>query len=142
MEIKNLVEANGAKIIIIGSGTPEQAKTFAENFKVTIDIYVDESLLTYKAFLLERGFFKTLGWRSLKCGARALNNGFRQGWSAGDLWQQGGVFVLGPGKHIIYQQKDEYAGQPIDKDAILQAVANKKTGQTPLTDTSATEKKE
>lgn len=122
MEIKNQVEENGAKIVIIGSGTPEQAKTFARNFNVELDMYVDKSLQTYNAFLLERGFFKTLGWKSLKCGARALKNGFRQGWSAGDLWQQGGVFVLGPSRQIVYQHVEQYAGEPLDKDTVLQAI--------------------
>ena len=122
MEIKKQIEANGAKILIIGSGTPEQAKTFAENFNVELDIYVDESLQTYNAFSLERAFFKTLGWKSLKCGVRAMQSGFHQGLSAGDLWQQGGVFVLGPGKQIVYQHVEQYAGEPLEKDEVLQAI--------------------
>ena len=137
MEIKNQVEANGSKIVIIGSGTPEQAKTFAKNFNVELDIYVDESLQTYKAFSLERGFFKTLGWKSLKCGARAMKSGFHQGWSAGDLWQQGGVFVLGPGKQILSQHAEGYAGEPLDKDAVLQASKNMQTAPTPSSLTPA-----
>lgn len=91
MEIKKQIEANGAKILIIGSGTPEQAKTFAENFNVELDIYVDESLQTYNAFSLERGFFKTLGWKSLKCGVRAIQSGFHQGLSARPLATRRGI---------------------------------------------------
>ena len=122
MEIKNDVEANGAKIVIIGSGTPEQAKNYATDFKVDLDIYVDKSLQTYNAFSLKRGFFKTLGWKSLKCGVRAIQSGFHQGLSAGDLWQQGGVFVLSPGKQIVYQHVEQYAGEPLEKDEVLQAI--------------------
>jgi hypothetical protein len=136
MEIKNEVEASGAKIVMIGSGTPEQAKKFATNFKIEIPIYVDPSLQTYKAFLLKRGFFKTLGWKSLMTGLSTLKSGFRQGLNAGDLWQQGGVFVMGPGKQILYQHVEEYAGEPLDKDAVLQAC--KETVPTPSTVAPAT----
>lgn len=131
MEIKNDVEANGAKIVIIGSGTPEQAKNYATDFKVDLDIYVDKSLQTYNAFSLKRGFFKTLGWKSLKCGFRTMKKGFHQGWSAGDLWQQGGVFIMGPGKQMIYEHVEEYAGEPLDKDAILQTLKKQDAVPTP-----------
>lgn len=115
------LEAKGVKVVVIGSSSPSQAKTFAEKSAFTGEIYVNEDLSAYRAFGLERGFFKTLGPKSIGLGIKAMGQGFRQGQNAGDLWQQGGLFVMGPGSRVAFQHVDRFAGDHADPDAVLRS---------------------
>ena len=61
--------------------------------------------------------------QSLIHGIQAMREGFRQGRTDGDLWQQGGVFVMGPGNKLIFQHRNKFAGDHADLDAVLLAAA-------------------
>ncbi|MEZ4567852.1 MAG: peroxiredoxin-like family protein [Desulfobacterales bacterium] len=80
-----------------------------ESFSFTGEMYVDPSLKTYKAFRLVRGVGRTLGPSSILRGFSAMKKGFRQGKSAGDLWQQGGMFVIDagsqPGDQMLFAHR-------------------------------------
>jgi len=121
MDMKKTLDGMGIPVIVIGSSTPKQAKEFSEKFAFTGDVYVNEDLTAYQAFELERGFFKTLGLCSIKSGFKAMGQGFHQGLSAGDLWQQGGLFVMGPGNRIVFQHVDQFAGDHVDPAEVVQA---------------------
>ncbi|MCJ8502217.1 AhpC/TSA family protein [Desulfatitalea sp. M08but] len=120
-EIVAELDEAGVALAAIGSGTPEQAREFMAKFKFPGEMYVDPSLSVYKAFGLERGFWKTLGPASVGRGLKAMTRGFRQGGSAGDLWQQGGLFVLGPGQQLLFQHRNPAAGKQADLNAVLAA---------------------
>ncbi len=120
-DLQEKLTDKGVSVVVIGSGTPEQARSFRENFDYTGEMYVDEDLDAYNAFELERGFFKTLGFRSIAKGFTALGQGFRQGLHAGDLWQQGGLFVMGPGNRIVFQHVDRFAGDHADPADVIAA---------------------
>lgn len=119
MAVKEHAAFHNAAIVAIGSGACDQAKQFAIQFNFTGEIYVDPKLQSYKAFGLERGILKTLGPSSIVKGLQTLGKGFRQGRQAGDLWQQGGIFVLGPGEQIVYEHRDEVAGDLADMDSVI-----------------------
>ncbi len=121
--IKIQAELNtlGVSLVAIGNGSPEQARDFADKFGFTGELFVDEGLQTYKAFGLKRGFWKTLGPASVVRGFKTMGQGFRQGRSAGDLWQQGGIFVIGPGNRILFSHINERAGDQADPKAVLEA---------------------
>lgn len=119
--IKDDLDKLGVTLVAIGSGTPSQARDFVEKFNFTGEMYVDKDIGSFKAFGLERGFFKTLGPGSLAKGIKTMGKGFRQGLSAGDLWQQGGVFVLGPGNQLLFEHKDIKAGYHADPKDVLAA---------------------
>ena len=108
-------------LVAIGSGTCDQAKSFLDNFGFDGEMYVDPTLRSYKAFGLYRGFWRTLGPKSLLNGLGALRKGFRQGKNAGDLWQQGGMFVIGPGNQILYEHRDKVAGDHADCHEMMNA---------------------
>lgn len=121
MEMKKKPGNEELVIVAIGSGTCKQAKSFLEKFKFDGEMYVDPSLRSFKAFRLERGFFRTLGPKSLLRGLGAMKKGFRQGRNAGDLWQQGGMFVVGPGNQILYQHRNSGAGDHGNPEAAMNA---------------------
>ena len=126
MAIKDQLDAAGAGLAAIGSGKPAQAREFAESFSFTGDMYVDPSLKTYRAFKLVRGVVRTLGPSSIVRGISAMKEGFRQGKSAGDLWQQGGMFVLGPGSKpgdpMLFAHRNQAAGDHADLNQVLAAI--------------------
>ena len=121
MEIKDQTDKAGVRLVAIGSGSPDQAKKFIASFSYDGEMYVDPSLKTYKAFKLNRGLLRTLGPTSIRRGLSAMKKGFRQGQNAGDLWQQGGMFVLGPGDQIFFQHRNSSAGDHADLNAVLKA---------------------
>jgi hypothetical protein len=125
MGVKNRLDAAGVGLVMIGSGNPEQAKEFISSFSVKGEMYVDPGLKTYKAFKLVRGLWRTLGPASIGRGLSAMKEGFRQGSNAGDLWQQGGMFVIGPsdkmGNQMFFAHRNQAAGDHADLNAVLKA---------------------
>ena len=122
MGIKARLDAAGAGLVMIGSGNPEQAKEFIASFSVEGEMYVDPGLKTYKAFKLVRGLWRTLGPASIGRGLTAMKKGFRQGSNAGDLWQQGGIFVIGPGNQMLFAHRNQAAGDHADLNAVLKVL--------------------
>jgi hypothetical protein len=121
MGIKGKLEGAGIALVAIGSGSPAGAGHFVKKLHFTGEMYVNQDLSAYRAFGLQRGLLKTLGPASLIQGIRAMKDGFRQGRTDGDLWQQGGVFVLGPGNELNFQHRNRFAGDHADLEALLAA---------------------
>ncbi|WP_073476029.1 peroxiredoxin-like family protein [Desulfatibacillum alkenivorans] len=121
MEIKDRLDAAKTTLVVIGSGSPEQAKGFASKANFRGEIYVDQKLVSYKAFGLNRGVGRSLGLNSIIKGFSAIKRGFRQSAAAGDPWQQGGTFVLGPGDQILFEYRNENAGDHADLEKVIKA---------------------
>jgi len=119
MNIKKKLDAAAVGLVAIGSGSPRSAQKFVDDFHFTGDMYVNRDLKAYKAFGLKRGIIKTLGLSSLTKGVQTMKKGFRQGKSAGDLWQQGGLFVIGPGETLVFAHQDQFAGDHADLHQVL-----------------------
>jgi len=120
MNIKDRLDAAEVGLAAIGSSSPKSARRFAEEFHFAGEMYVNRDLSAYRAFGLPRGVTKTLGLSSLIRGVGTMKEGFRQGPSAGDLWQQGGLFVLGPGEKMVFAHQDRFAGDHADLDKMLE----------------------
>lgn len=130
------IQAAGGDLVIIGSGTPEQAKTFAEEESLgralgggrEIFVVTDPTLEAYRRAGMKRGLLATLA--GFGNGLRAFRAGHRQGLTKGDPWQQGGVVVvsslaperLGAGK-VVLQHAADAAGEPTDFGHVVEAVA-------------------
>lgn len=121
MGIKARLDEAGAALVAIGSGSTGGARNFADEVGFAGEMYVNRDLAAYRAFGLERSLWKTLGPASMIRGIRAMMDGFRQRRTDGDLWQQGGVFVLGPGETLLFQHRNAFAGDHADLEAVLAA---------------------
>jgi hypothetical protein len=124
MSIKDQLDAAAVALAAVGSGSAESARTFVSDFGFKAEMYLDEELKAYRAFGLHRGVSNTLGLSSLRKGWAALKKGFRQGSRQGDLWQQGGLFVIGPGDRLDFAHRDRFAGDLADLTAMLAAAVN------------------
>ncbi len=122
MRIKPLLDRNAVGLVAVGSGSPDNARQFVREFSFDGVMVVDPGLKAYKAFGLKRGVLKTLGPSSLFKGLGAMKNGFRQSAAAGDLWQQGGLFVIGPGDKVDFAHRDRFAGDLADLRRVLAAL--------------------
>ena len=126
MGIKEELEGSGVDLVAIGSGSPGGARHFVEKLHFTGEMYLNQDLRAYKAFRLKRGWWRTLSPAALVRGIQAMRKGFRQGRTDGDLRQQGGVFVLGPGDKLVFQHRNKFAGDHADLDTVLLAARDRK----------------
>lgn len=105
------IRKRGAALVFIGNGNRHFAQGFKQDHGITSPLYVDTSRDSYRALGMKRGFFATLGslatWRNM---LRARKQGFRQGRTRGDAWQNGGVLVVEPGGRVAFSHLSREAG--------------------------------
>lgn len=90
------IAATGLRLALIGTGTPEQGKDFAQAFAPAIDVLVDPELVGYRAAKLRRGLFRSYNPGTALAMLRAMRRGFRSGPVEGDALQLGGAFLISP----------------------------------------------
>ncbi|KAM7255343.1 hypothetical protein ACFE04_020584 [Oxalis oulophora] len=127
---KDVMDASGVTLVLIGPGSIDQAKSFKEQTKFDGEVYADPSQSSYEALRFVSGISSTF---SPKAGLKIIElymEGYRQDWKltlekdtvARGGWQQGGILVAGPGKtNILYLYKDKDAGDEPNIREILEA---------------------
>ncbi|XP_050230571.1 thioredoxin-like protein AAED1, chloroplastic [Mercurialis annua] len=127
---KDIMDASGVALILIGPGSVDQAKAFSEQTKFKGEVYADPSHASYEALEFVSGVATTF---TPKAGLKIIQlymEGYRQDWKlsfekdtvARGGWKQGGIIVAGPGKtNISYIHKDKEAGDDPEIEDILKA---------------------
>ncbi|CAL5193992.1 unnamed protein product [Lathyrus oleraceus] len=127
---KDIMDASGVALVLIGPGNIDQAKSFAEQTKFKGEIYADPAQSSYEALRFVSGVLTTF---TPKAGLKIIElymEGYRQDWKLSfekdtvnrGGWQQGGIIVAGPGKgNISYIHKDKEAGDDPEIEDILKA---------------------
>ncbi|KAJ1443864.1 Thioredoxin-like superfamily [Sesbania bispinosa] len=127
---KDVMDASGVALVLIGPGSVDQAKTFAEQTKFEGEIYADPTHSSYEALNFASGVLTTF---TPKAGLKIIQlymEGYRQDWKLSfekdtvtkGGWKQGGIMVAGPGKNnISYIFKDKEAGDDPEIEDILKA---------------------
>ena len=77
-DVRERINDAGAEIVIVGSGSPEQAGWFVEDFDIPMPVYSDPSLSVYKAVGAKKSWWSTLNPRVMLNSVRAMRGGFRQ----------------------------------------------------------------
>jgi hypothetical protein len=114
------IRKKGGELIVVGSGTPEQAKRFAQEEQLDT-LVTDPTLEAYKIAGMKRGVLRVANLRSAKNMFRALGDGHFQGRTQGDAWQQGGVVVIADGR-LLLQHAASAAGDPTDFRGVITAL--------------------
>lgn len=104
------IQRRGAALVIIGSAQPDAIKEFRDATGYDGPLLVDSSLKTFGAAGLAHGAIKTFHPRAILPVIRALRRGIGQGRPRGNLFQQGGTFVLGPGDRVRFEWRDRFSG--------------------------------
>lgn len=118
--LRGELAASGVTLAFVGNGNVMMANAFKEDFDVQDPLYTDTSRASYKALGLKRNFGLM---KSLGRGKRAMAAGFKQGKTAGDVWQQGGVVLFDADGSVRWKHIDDGAGDPADLSAFRAAVA-------------------
>ena len=116
------IEGRGGTLVVIGPAGPEHIAGFRAATGYTGPLFVDPSRRTFQTAGLVRGWAHLLHPLVAFKGVRAFSQGFRQGARQGDVVQQGGTFVLGPGDHVRYEWRDRFAGDHPDLDEVVRAL--------------------
>ncbi|XP_030451858.1 thioredoxin-like protein AAED1, chloroplastic isoform X4 [Syzygium oleosum] len=127
---KDIMDASGVALVLIGPGKVDQAKAFSEQTKFQGEVYADPSHSAYEALRFVSGFTTTFTpGAGLKI-IQSYMEGYRQDWKLSSEketvsrggWQQGGIIVAGPGKNnISYIHKDKEAGDDPPIEEIMRA---------------------
>ncbi|BBH06049.1 Thioredoxin superfamily protein [Prunus dulcis] len=132
---KDIMDASGVALVLIGPGSIDQGKAFAEQTKFKGEVYADPSHSSYEALRFVSGVLTTFTPKVRLKIIELYMEGYRQDWKlsfeqdtvARGGWQQGGILVAGPGKsNILYIHKanllsDKEAGDDPDIKDILKA---------------------
>jgi peroxiredoxin len=123
-------EAAGARLVVIGQGTPAQAAHFRDSDKLDLPMYVDKGRESYKAAGTKVGTVsELLGPRVIAKGAMASRrDGVVQGRTVGHPAQLGGVMVVKPGNQIVYAHLADDAGDNPANEEVLKALMDASTG--------------
>jgi len=109
---KKRFEKAGARVILVGMGTPSESEEFAAKFNVPFPIISDPQKKLYRKFRLKQ--MSTLGFFSpsvaLK-GVAAIVGGHGIGIPQGDVRQLAGVFIINTAGQIVFSH---FSGNPAD----------------------------
>jgi peroxiredoxin len=116
------IERRGGVLVVVAPSRAEHIAGFRESTGYKGPLFVDPTLRAFKTAGLVRGRASTYHPLAVLRGIRAMAQGFRQVGRQGDIVQQGGTFVLGPGDRVRYEWRDRYAGDHPDLDEVVDAV--------------------
>jgi hypothetical protein len=122
MKIKPRLDRSEIGLAAVGSGSVAHARQFVGQTGFRGEMFVDPRLQVYRAFGLHRGVRQTLGLAAILKGFAAMRRGFRQGSTAGDLWQQGGLFAIDPQGRTIFAHRDRFAGDHANLEQVAAAL--------------------
>jgi len=120
---KNSFAKAGARVVLVGMGTPSESAEFAEKFKVPFPIVADPQKKLYRRFELKQ--MSTLGFFSpslaLK-GVAAIVGGHSIGMPQGDVRQLPGVFIINTTGDIVYSHFSSNPADHPDAKSIIAAL--------------------
>jgi peroxiredoxin len=121
-EVPKIHEA-GAELVIIGCGSPTQARWFAEDTEIKTPLFTDPTTKAYWAAGMKRGIARTINLKALGHAFRAFRAGHRQTKTKGAPFQQGGVLVVAKGGAIQYSFASNDAGDHAPLAEVMSALA-------------------
>jgi hypothetical protein len=111
----------GAEPVVIGSGTPEQARHFREETGLRASVLCDPARRSYALARMKRGLLRSVGPRSALYAVGSLLRGHLPGRTQGDATQQGGALVVTREGRVVYAHQNEVAGEPLRAEDLLAA---------------------
>jgi hypothetical protein len=115
--------AAGAKLVLIGQGTPAQAADFKRKQRIELPLLVDPDRRTYKAAGAKKATFSELLGPTvvLKGIKRGLKNRLQQGRTIGHPAQLGGVLVVSQDGRVTWAHLADDASDNPPNETVLEA---------------------
>ncbi len=120
---KKSFEKAGARVVLVGMGTPSESAEFAEKFNVPFPIVADPEKKLYRQFKLKQ--MSTLGFFSPGLafkGVAAIAGGHGIGLPRGDVRQLPGVFIINTAGQIVFSHFSSNPADHPDSRIILAAL--------------------
>lgn len=114
------LHAAGAELIVLGNGSPEQARWFIEDFDIETPVFTDPALASHK--IVGAGKLSFFDPKMYLAGARATFKGFRQSKTKGSSLQLGGVFVITADSEMPYKYLSRFAGDHPDPELAMAVI--------------------
>lgn len=108
--------------MVVGNGSVEQAAAFHYDKRLPFALYTDPSRRSYAAAGLKHGVATAFSPKVALHALRAMRAGHGQGRAQGDVWQQGGTFVIRPDHTVVFAQVSNEAGDHADPAKVLAAL--------------------
>jgi AhpC/TSA antioxidant enzyme len=106
----NELRGTGVDPVVIGSGTPAQARDFQQHVHAEeLPVVVDQALASYRAAGMKRSVFRTFHPKSWLKGVKSMI-AHPQRRTAGDPWQLGGAMIVRSDGEITYHFVSDAAG--------------------------------
>ncbi|MBF0466367.1 MAG: redoxin domain-containing protein [Nitrospirae bacterium] len=120
---KELFDALGTQIILVGMGSVKQSESFRKNHGLTFKIICDPHKHLYKVYeLFSAGLTGIASPKVLVHGMRALVRGHLPGVPVGDIFQLSGVFIIDRTSTIRYAHySKDIAGYPPAEELLNEA---------------------
>lgn len=126
------IHAASGELVIVGNGTPQQARWFEEDFKVETPVFTDPERRLYDAVGARRGIALTRVPALMRSALRALRKGHRQTRVLGDGGQLGATLVIARGGAVVYRHVNRDAGDHAPSEEVVAALealpADRRTG--------------
>ena len=116
----------GGTLVVVGPSQPQHIAGFRAATGYAGRLFVDPPRRAFRTAGLLHGWAHTYHPLSMLKGMWAFARGFRQGARQGDVVQQGGTFVLGPGDHVRFEWRDRRAGDHPRLDDVVAALPSPK----------------
>lgn len=119
------LEEAGARVVLVGMGTPAECTAFLEKFDVPFPMIADPQQALYRQFHLQRmsplGVFSPVV--AIK-GLAAMARGAGIGKPVGDVLQLPGTFVIDSGGRVIFSHQPGGPADHATPDLILKTLAS------------------
>ncbi len=112
----------GVKLIFIGSGSPDQARMFQEDYSIDAKVFSDQKLTIYKSLGAKNSLMSNIIPQVWLAGFRAFLDGFMQSKTQGTYTQQGGIALLKQNGQVAFLHLSKYAGDHMDPTILLQKI--------------------
>ncbi len=120
MDARTAIEAEGFQLSFIGNGTADHLAAFLDQFPEAGQAFTDPSRATYRALDLRKGVGSLLSLGMVTNGLRAVRSGHKQGITAGDPMQQGGLAVFSRQGTRLFLHRDATAGDSMSAELLVE----------------------
>ncbi len=121
-DMETTLDENNARIVVVGSGAPHFIEGFRERAGFDGLVLTDPDLAVFSALELTRGLSATFHPKVFKKAWSAWKQGFRQKKPQGNVWQQGGVFIVNPDGKIRFSYRSKFGGDHPTPSTIANAL--------------------
>jgi peroxiredoxin len=122
-------EKAGARVVLVGMGTPTECTAFLRKLDVPFPMIADPQQTLYRRFNLKR--MSALGVFSpttVLRGVAAMVRGSGIGKPTGDILQLPGVFIIDRNGRIVFKNRPTGPADPADADTLLSVLAGAANG--------------